>query len=119
MGAVMVLFERKPEWTSAKLELSSKDFMKKIKEFDRDSVKTSTLNKLEKYVNNGMFLPEKVCKISIACSAFVLWVKAIYCYASSLPPKEDGVKEEVKKMETKKETKEEETKKEEVKKEPA
>ena len=94
MGAVMVLFRQSQDWKTAKLKLGESDFLKQIKNFDKDSVSSGDLNKVKKYTNKAEFTPALVAKVSIAAAALCTWVCAIKLYcevAKTVQPKREAL----------------------------
>ena len=55
MNSVLVLLEKEPTWANAKKELGDTNFVNKLKGYDKDNVKSSTLKKLSKYVRMENF----------------------------------------------------------------
>ncbi|XP_056136504.1 dynein axonemal heavy chain 6 [Lampris incognitus] len=92
MEAVCILLNSKPDWLSAKKLLGDSNFLKHLMEYDKDNIKPQTLQKLQKYVNNPDFVPEKVEKVSKACRSMCMWVRAIDLYSKVL--KDVGPKRE-------------------------
>jgi dynein heavy chain, axonemal len=96
MQAVMIFFNRQPDWATAKRTLSEANFIQQIKSFDKDNISQSTTNKIRKYIENPQFKPEEVRKVSGAASALCSWVHAIFLYASvarEVAPKRQRLKE--------------------------
>jgi len=60
--------------------LSDANFLKKLMDFDKDSVSEATLKKLKPYIDDKDFQPEKVAKVSKACKSICMWVRAIDIY---------------------------------------
>ena len=56
-------------------------FLRKLMEYDKDNIKPQLLQKLQKYVNNPDFVPEKVEKVSRACRSMCMWVRAMDLYS--------------------------------------
>lgn len=81
LEAVCVLFNRKTDWKSAKALLSEADFLKMMIGFDKDNIAEKTLKKLKPYIDNPDFVPEKVDKVSKACTSMCMWVRAMDLYA--------------------------------------
>lgn len=96
LEAVMILFNKAIDWTTAKQVLSQSNFIQQIKGFDKDNILPSTTNKIKKYVDNPIFKPEEVKKVSGAAAALCIWVHAIYMYANvarEVAPKRQRLKE--------------------------
>nr|XP_014351765.1 PREDICTED: dynein heavy chain 6, axonemal-like [Latimeria chalumnae] len=81
MEAICILLNAKPDWTSAKQVLGDSNFLRKLLEFDKDNIKPQILQKLQKYLNNPEFVPEKVEKVSKACKSMCMWVRAMDLYS--------------------------------------
>uniref|UniRef100_A0A667W9Y7 Dynein axonemal heavy chain 6 n=1 Tax=Myripristis murdjan TaxID=586833 RepID=A0A667W9Y7_9TELE len=92
MEAVCILLNSKPDWPSAKQLLGDSYFLKRLTDYDKDNIKPQILQKLQKYVNNPDFVPEKVEKVSKACRSMCMWVRAMNLYSKVL--KEVGPKRE-------------------------
>ncbi|KAM3865367.1 dynein axonemal heavy chain 6 [Diretmus argenteus] len=92
MEAVSILLKSKPDWPSAKQLLGDGNFLKRLTEYDKDNIKPHILQKLQKYINNPDFIPEKVEKVSKACKSMCMWVRAMDLYSRVL--KEVGPKRE-------------------------
>ncbi|KAL7403678.1 hypothetical protein ABVT39_003711 [Epinephelus coioides] len=92
MEAVCILLNCKPDWTGAKQLLGDANFLRRLTDYDKDNIKPQILLKLQKYVNNPDFIPEKVEKVSKACRSMCMWVRAMDLYSRVL--KEVGPKRE-------------------------
>ncbi|CAL8330997.1 unnamed protein product [Merluccius merluccius] len=90
MEAVGILLNAKPDWQGAKQLLGDSNFLKRLMDYDKDNIKPQILQKLQKYVNNPDFIPEKVEKVSKACKSMCMWVRAMDLYSRVL--KEVGPK---------------------------
>lgn len=55
-------------------------FMQSLLNFDKDSITEEMIQKLEKYVNDPGFQPEKIIKVSKACTSLCMWIHAMYKY---------------------------------------
>ncbi|KAM9314768.1 dynein axonemal heavy chain 6 [Pholidichthys leucotaenia] len=84
MEAVCILLNCKPDWLSAKQLLGDSNFLKRLTEYDKDNIKPHILAKLQKYINNPDFVPEKVEKVSKACKSMCMWVRAMDLYSAVL-----------------------------------
>lgn len=51
----------RPDWLGAKQLLGDGNFLRSLTEYDKDNIKAQILIKLQKYINNPDFIPEKVC----------------------------------------------------------
>ncbi|KAG2466381.1 DYH6 protein, partial [Polypterus senegalus] len=81
MEAICILLGAKPDWTTAKQVLGDNNFLKKLVEYDKNNIKAQVLQKLQKYINNPDFIPEKVEKVSKACKSMCMWVRAMDLYS--------------------------------------
>ncbi|XP_071360020.1 dynein axonemal heavy chain 6 [Trachinotus anak] len=92
MEAVCILLNCKPDWPSAKQLLGDANFLRRLTDYDKDNIKPQILLKLQKYIKNPDFIPEKVEKVSKACTSMCMWVRAMDLYSRVL--KEVGPKRE-------------------------
>uniref|UniRef100_A0A8C6TD81 Dynein heavy chain coiled coil stalk domain-containing protein n=1 Tax=Neogobius melanostomus TaxID=47308 RepID=A0A8C6TD81_9GOBI len=92
MEAICILLNCKPDWPSAKQLLGDSNFLRRLTDYDKDNIKPQILQKLQKYINNQDFFPEKVEKVSKACKSMCMWVRAMDLYSKVL--KEVGPKRE-------------------------
>ncbi|KAJ3027001.1 UNVERIFIED_CONTAM: Dynein heavy chain 6, axonemal, partial [Siphonaria sp. JEL0065] len=81
LEAICILFKVKPDWESSKKLLSDPQLMKKMAEYDKDNIPESMTKKLRKYVDNPIFTPESVEKVSKACKSMCMWVIAMDIYS--------------------------------------
>ena len=81
MEGVQVLRKGKLDWANAKKSLGEGDFIKQLKEFDKDHISESTRKKLLKYIQNPDFMPDVVAKVSGAGKSLCMWVRAMEVYA--------------------------------------
>ena len=51
-----------------------------MKFFDKDNIPSNVVKKIEPYINNPDFQPEKVQKVSSACTAMCQWTRAMHKY---------------------------------------
>uniref|UniRef100_A0A6Q2Z4C9 Dynein, axonemal, heavy chain 6 n=1 Tax=Esox lucius TaxID=8010 RepID=A0A6Q2Z4C9_ESOLU len=92
MEAVCILLGSKPDWPSAKQVLGDSYFLRKLMDYDKENIKPQILQKLQRYISNPDFVPEKVEKVSKACKSMCMWVRAMDLYSRVL--KEVGPKKE-------------------------
>lgn len=78
------------DWASAKQLLGDANLLKKLMDYDKDNIKPQILQKLQKYITNPDFIPDKVEKVSKACKSLCMWVRAMDLYSTVL--KEVGPK---------------------------
>uniref|UniRef100_A0A8B7WIF1 Dynein heavy chain 6, axonemal n=1 Tax=Castor canadensis TaxID=51338 RepID=A0A8B7WIF1_CASCN len=81
MEAISILLNAKPDWPTAKQLLGDSNFLRRLLEYDKENIKPQILAKLQKYINNPDFLPEKVEKVSKACKSMCMWVRAMDLYS--------------------------------------
>ncbi|XP_078532463.1 dynein axonemal heavy chain 6-like [Lissotriton helveticus] len=81
MEAICILLNAKPDWATAKQLLGDGSFLKRLFEYDKENIKPQILQKLQKYINNPDFVPEKVEKVSKACKSMCMWVRAMDLYS--------------------------------------
>lgn len=55
-------------------------FLSSLMNFDKDSITEDMIVKLKSYVENPMFEPAKIAKVSKACMSLCMWVHAMYKY---------------------------------------
>ncbi|XP_060528447.1 dynein axonemal heavy chain 2 isoform X3 [Cylas formicarius] len=104
MEAVNILKGVEPTWTEAKRLLGEINFLRDLKEFDRDHISDKTLRKITAYTLNEEFVPEKVGVVSFAAKSLCLWVIAIEKYArvwKVVAPKKAKLEEAVKSLKEK------------------
>ncbi|XP_054978204.1 dynein axonemal heavy chain 6 [Sorex araneus] len=81
MEAISILLNAKPDWQTAKQLLGDSNFLRRLLEYDKENIKPQILAKLQKYINNPDFVPEKVEKVSKACKSMCMWVRAMDLYS--------------------------------------
>lgn len=59
-----VYFFCRPDWETAKKLLGDSGFLRRLSEYDKDSISETALKKLKKYIEHPKFLPEIVEKTS-------------------------------------------------------
>ncbi|XP_069834127.1 dynein axonemal heavy chain 6 [Dendropsophus ebraccatus] len=84
MEAICILLNSKPDWTTAKQLLGDSNFLRRLMEYDKENIKPQILLKLQKYISNPNFIPEKVEKVSKACRSMCMWVRAMDLYSRVL-----------------------------------
>ncbi|XP_056631499.1 dynein axonemal heavy chain 1-like [Diorhabda sublineata] len=55
-------------------------FLVGLMNFDKDSITEDMIEKLKKYVEDPLFTPAKIAKISKACTSLCMWIHAMYKY---------------------------------------
>lgn len=81
MEAVCLLFGKKPTWEESKKLLGNTKFLDLCKTYDKDNIPTKTIKKLQKYVKDPDFLPEKMESVSAAAVSLCMWARAMDVYA--------------------------------------
>uniref|UniRef100_A0A670K7B3 Dynein axonemal heavy chain 6 n=1 Tax=Podarcis muralis TaxID=64176 RepID=A0A670K7B3_PODMU len=81
MEAICILLNAKPDWATAKQLLGDSTFLRRLLEYDKENIGRQVLLKLQKYINNPDFVPEKVEKVSKACKSMCMWVRAMDLYS--------------------------------------
>ena len=81
LNAVMLLFNLKPDWATAKRKIGEPNFLVQIKSFDKDNVSNKSLAKLSKFTKRADFTAEEVGKKSQAAAVLCTWVLAIELYS--------------------------------------
>ncbi|CAK0888334.1 unnamed protein product [Prorocentrum cordatum] len=104
LSAVMTVMEKTPNWAQAKVELNDVGFLPRIKNFDKDNIKDSTLRKIEKFTKDPQFTYKIVSNISLAAGALCQWVHAMKIYAEvyrEVEPKRNKLRMAQEKLEQK------------------
>ena len=101
MEAVCILFKVPPEWDSARRLLSDTFFVKRLMNFDKDSVDNATLSNLTPYLDSELFKAHEVTRQSVAAGSIVLWVTAMNKYGrmrAIIQPQIDNLEQEKKNL---------------------
>ncbi|XP_071080158.1 dynein axonemal heavy chain 6-like [Haliotis cracherodii] len=96
MNAVCVLFQKKPDWSTAKQMLGDPNFLKKLLQFDKNSLPDKVFTKLRKYSKKPDFNADTIGKVSKACRSICEWVLALEHYNEvykMVKPKQKRVEE--------------------------
>ncbi|NXU72284.1 DYH7 protein, partial [Oreotrochilus melanogaster] len=112
MAAVCVMKDIKPEripnpagtggkildyWTPSKKLLGDINFLKDLKEYDKDNIPAAIMQKIRtEYLTNPEFDPQKVAKASSAAEGLCKWISAMEVYdrvAKVVAPKKDRLNE--------------------------
>ncbi|KAL4237693.1 Dynein heavy chain 14 [Mactra antiquata] len=80
LNAVCLLFQKKPDWPTAKMMLGDPNFLKKLLQFDKNSLPDKVFHKLKKYTKHPDFNPDSVGKVSNSCKSICEWVLALEHY---------------------------------------
>jgi dynein heavy chain, axonemal len=81
MEAICILFKVKPDWDNSKKLLGDPQLMKKMQDYDKDSIPEAVNKKLRKYIEMPSFNPEAVERVSRACKSMCMWVIAMELYS--------------------------------------
>ncbi|XP_023309976.1 dynein heavy chain 1, axonemal-like [Anoplophora glabripennis] len=71
-------------------------FLTSLMNFDKDSITEEMIEKLKKYVEDPLFTPAKIAKISKACTSLCMWVHAMYKFYfvnKAVAPKKAALKQ--------------------------
>lgn len=74
-------FYFRSDWTTAKLVLGDTNFLKKLQDYDIDSISDKMINQLKPYIEDADFNPQKVATQSKVAKSMCMWVRAIHSYA--------------------------------------
>ncbi|KAG8229947.1 hypothetical protein J437_LFUL011091 [Ladona fulva] len=55
-------------------------FLKSLMTYDKNNIPEHVINSLKPYIENPLFLPEKIVSVSKACTSLCQWIHAIYKY---------------------------------------
>mmetsp|Transcript_8426 Transcript_8426/g.16706 ORF Transcript_8426/g.16706 Transcript_8426/m.16706 type:complete len:148 (-) Transcript_8426:63-506(-) len=68
-------------WRSAQRTLlADRSLLQNMMSFDKDNIPEHVIRSIRPFVEDEACEPDNVRKISIACSAFAAWVRAMYSY---------------------------------------
>jgi dynein axonemal heavy chain len=107
MEAVCLLMGKKPNWDEAKKLLGSVKFLEMCKTYDKDNIPGRVIKKLQKYVQDADFVPEKMASASTAAVSLCMWVRAMDTYAriaKTVEPKRQALGEAEAKLHESEET---------------
>merc|ERR1712048_1288772 len=77
-------------WSPSRRLLNEGNLIRRFLEYDKDHIPNNVIKKVQPYLNNVDFTPERVGRVSIACTAFCKWVHAMHAYhhiAKAVEPK--------------------------------
>ena len=80
MQAVMILKGKEPTWAEAKRDLNDQNFIKSLKDYDKDNMSDRMLKKIGQYCAQPDFLPDVVARQSNAGKSLCMWVRAMDTY---------------------------------------
>ncbi|XP_028393421.1 dynein heavy chain 6, axonemal-like isoform X2 [Dendronephthya gigantea] len=83
MAAVCLILEEKTDWANTKQVLADPGFLKRLINFNKDSVTDRVFGKLKRYTSHPNFTPDHVGKISVACKSMCRWVIALDYYTET------------------------------------
>ncbi|GLD96918.1 hypothetical protein PINS_up005601 [Pythium insidiosum] len=84
LDAICVMFRLEPTWENARKLLGDANVVNTLLTYDKDGISSDILAKLEAtYVSDPRFVREEVEKQSVAASMMVVWVRAMYQYATA------------------------------------
>ncbi len=84
LDAICVMFAVEPTWENARKILGDANIVNNMLSYDKDNISNDILNKLEmKHMSDPKFIREEVEKQSVAASMMVVWVRAMFQYASA------------------------------------
>ena len=80
-------------WEAAQKSILSdaKKFLETLVNFDKDSLKEKTINKIDPYIKNPAYTVKEIEKASKACRAICMWSHAMHTYyfvARDVEPKD-------------------------------
>jgi dynein heavy chain len=105
LSAVLILRKAPTtDWAEAKKHLSDMNFLQQLIEYDKDNISEKLLQKIDKYMANPEFLPEKVGKVSQAAQGLCAWVRAMHLYGNvskTVAPKREKLKNAMMSLEKK------------------
>jgi len=96
MEAVCVLLGVQADWENSKKLLSKVDFLKILKEYDKDNVDPRVIRRLQKYVQDPELTEERMATVSRAAASILSWVNAMVDYsavAKAVAPKRARVEQ--------------------------
>ena len=79
----MTILGHDPSWASAKKELASPDFLKTLKNYDKDNITEKTIKKIEKFTHRSDMDKQKVHTVSAAAGFMWEWVLAMEDYGKA------------------------------------
>ena len=83
MAAVCLILDEKTDWANTKQVLADPGFLKRLINFDKDSLSDRAFAKLKRYTTHPNFTPDHVGKISVACQSMCRWVIALDYYTEA------------------------------------
>ena len=79
LSSVCLLMGMKENWDEAKKLMNKSSFLDDLKTYDKDALTANTklTGKLQKYMKNEDFQPDKVGNVSKACKSLCCWVSYV------------------------------------------
>ncbi|CAF3428145.1 unnamed protein product [Rotaria socialis] len=81
MNTICIMFQKKPEWSEAKILMVKENFFDDLIFYDKDNMPDDVFNMLTKIVKFDTFHPSFVASSSKAASSLCAWILAVYEYA--------------------------------------
>lgn len=82
MEAVCILLGVQADWENSKKLLSKVDFLKMLKEYDKDHIDQRAIKKLNKYILDPELTEERMSSVSRAAASILSWVHAMVEYSA-------------------------------------
>jgi len=82
-------------WETSKKMLSDYNFLKSLKEYDKDNIDPAIISKMKVYYDDPAFDPKLIKKASTAAYGLCCWARALYMYdgvAKVVRPKQAALK---------------------------
>jgi dynein heavy chain len=98
VSAVALLLGKKESWEEGSKVLSDTKLLETLKNYDKDALAQNQrlTTKMQKYIKNADFVPEKVKNVSTAATSLCMWVRAMDVYgrvSRSIEPKKQKLAE--------------------------
>ncbi len=77
-SVVMTILKKDTSWSNVKKELSDPNFMKLLKDYDKDNISQNLIKRIQKYTSK--MTTSKIATISIAAAVMWDWVLAMESY---------------------------------------
>eukprot|EP00746_Dinoflagellata_sp_MGD_P126903 gnl/MRDRNA2_/MRDRNA2_61620_c0_seq1.p1 gnl/MRDRNA2_/MRDRNA2_61620_c0~~gnl/MRDRNA2_/MRDRNA2_61620_c0_seq1.p1 ORF type:complete len:1770 (+),score=338.45 gnl/MRDRNA2_/MRDRNA2_61620_c0_seq1:296-5311(+) len=81
MECICTVLGQKTDWATAKNLLADMNFLRKLKDYDKDSIPDRTLQRLKNFVRREDFDPVQVEKQSHAAKSLCMWCRALNVYS--------------------------------------
>ncbi len=97
MECVCILLGHKPDWDTAKKIMQDSQFMTRLVEYDKDSIKRKIIARIGPYVEDDPAMAvDNVAKVSVAAKSLCMWVHSMHIYdavAKDVEPKRERLRE--------------------------